>query len=151
MAATRVAGMETWKSATSLVSHFHRSFLLLTTVCSLSWKSLVDLHTCTSHIELTEMHIAQIFIESRYVTTLVARSCFFLFLRMILCRFICYHLWVRNGKAVRCRCPFPACSLITHGNLHITIKNDWVQTWQLQLTFFFFWLLSWRKKNLNYL
>ena len=35
-AATLVAGVETWKSATLPASYFRRSFIILITVCSLS-------------------------------------------------------------------------------------------------------------------
>ena len=66
---------------------------------------------------------AQIFIESRYVKTLVARSCVFAFLKMMpYNRLVGYYLLFerRNGRRVVVDVPY--CSFITQVSLQITIK-----------------------------
>ena len=86
--ATLVAAVDTWKRVTSPASHFRRLFWLLTVVCSLSWKFLFDLHTCTvhctCHIGQTEMHKS--LLSRGKVKTRDARTSGFAFLKIILYR-----------------------------------------------------------------
>ena len=125
-AAIMVAGVHILKRVTSPASHFRWSFSLLTTVCSLSWKSLFDLHTCAVHVLYLSYRTnrdEQIFIESRKSTYSRRSNLSFCVLEndTLQAYRLLFTVWVTESMGGLLSMSRPA-PFITHGNLQITIK-----------------------------